>query len=105
MLDLLRQIRDRGTTIMYVEHDVRAITAVCDRILVLNYGKKLSEGTPNEIQLDPAVIEAYLGAAPKGWNGKEVSEGTPEKVQNDPADIETYPGASAPRAKTGTDDE
>ncbi len=68
MLDLLRKIRERGTTIMYVEHDVKAITAVCDRILVLNYGQKLSEGTPSEIQLDPAVIEAYLGSAPKGWD-------------------------------------
>ncbi len=68
MLDLLRQIRARGTTIMYVEHDVKAITAVCDRILVLNYGQKLAEGTPEEIQLDPAVITAYLGVAPKGWD-------------------------------------
>ncbi len=68
MLDLLRQIRDRGITIMYVEHDVKAITAVCDRILVLNYGRKLSEGSPEKIQTDPAVIEAYLGAAPKGWD-------------------------------------
>ena len=66
MLDLLRQIRAGGTTIMYVEHDVKAITAVCDRILVLNYGERLAEGTPEQIQLDPAVIEAYLGVAPKG---------------------------------------
>jgi len=68
MLDLLRQIRAGGTTIMYVEHDVKAITAVCDRILVLNYGEKLAEGTAEQIQLDPAVIEAYLGSAPKGWD-------------------------------------
>jgi branched-chain amino acid transport system ATP-binding protein len=68
MLDLLREICRRGTTIMYVEHDVKAITAVCDRILVLNYGQKLAEGTPEEIQLDPAVIEAYIGVAPRWMN-------------------------------------
>jgi len=61
MLDLLKRIRDRGTTIMYVEHDVKAIVAICDRIAVLNYGEKLSEGQPQEICNDPAVIEAYLG--------------------------------------------
>jgi branched-chain amino acid transport system ATP-binding protein len=63
MLGLLRRIRDRGTTIMYVEHDVKAIMAVCDRIVVLNYGEKLAEGQPEEIRNHPAVIEAYLGHA------------------------------------------
>jgi branched-chain amino acid transport system ATP-binding protein len=66
MLALLRSIRDKGTTIMYVEHDVKAIASICDRILVLNYGKKLSEGTPDQIQSDPAVIEAYLGEPAEG---------------------------------------
>lgn len=61
MLDLLRRIREGGTTIMYVEHDMKAIMAVCDRITVLNFGQKLAEGKPDEIQNDDSVIEAYLG--------------------------------------------
>jgi branched-chain amino acid transport system ATP-binding protein len=61
MMELLHRIREGGTTIMYVEHDMKAIMAVCDRITVLNFGQKLAEGKPDEIQSNPAVIEAYLG--------------------------------------------
>ena len=73
MLDLLRQIRQQGTTIMYVEHDVKAIMAVCDRVMVLNYGQKLAEGNPQEIQNDPSVIEAYLGKAGSRKKGRNVA--------------------------------
>jgi branched-chain amino acid transport system ATP-binding protein len=66
MLDLFRRIRENGTTIIYVEHDVKAVMAVCDRITVLNFGEKLAEGTPHEIQHHAAVIEAYLGHARMG---------------------------------------
>jgi branched-chain amino acid transport system ATP-binding protein len=59
---LLRKIRDeRGVTIVLIEHVIRLVMDVSDRITVLNYGKKLAEGTPDEIRMSPAVIEAYLG--------------------------------------------
>jgi branched-chain amino acid transport system ATP-binding protein len=61
MMDLLHRIREGGTTIMYIEHEMKAIMSVCDRITVLNFGKKLAEGKPEEIQNDESVIEAYLG--------------------------------------------
>jgi branched-chain amino acid transport system ATP-binding protein len=61
MLDLVYRIRESGTTIMYVEHDMKAVMSVCDRITVLDFGQKLAEGKPHEIQNDEAVIKAYLG--------------------------------------------
>jgi branched-chain amino acid transport system ATP-binding protein len=58
---LVKSIRDSGVTIVIVEHVIKAITGACDRVVVLDAGKKLAEGTPDEIVGDAAVIEAYLG--------------------------------------------
>lgn len=58
---LIRKIRDTGVTVALVEHDMELVMDICDRIIVLNLGKKLAEGTPREIQENPAVIAAYLG--------------------------------------------
>ncbi len=61
VMDLIRSLRDDGITLLVVEHHMRAIMAICDRVLVLNFGKLLADGTPQQIANDPQVVEAYLG--------------------------------------------
>jgi len=61
MLDVIRAIRDQGISILMIEHIMQAIMSLSDRIVVLNFGEKLAEGTPDEVANNPQVIEAYLG--------------------------------------------
>ncbi len=61
LMGMIRKIRDQGITVSLVDHDMKMVMGVCDRIIVLNYGQKIAEGTPGEISVDPEVIRVYLG--------------------------------------------
>jgi branched-chain amino acid transport system ATP-binding protein len=62
MMDLIKKIRDQSVTILLVEHDMKAVMGNCERIVVMDYGKMIAQGTPSEVANNERVIEAYLGA-------------------------------------------
>jgi len=61
IMALIRQLRDDGLTVVVVEHHMHAIMSLCERIIVLNFGRKIAEGSPEDISRNPEVVRAYLG--------------------------------------------
>jgi branched-chain amino acid transport system ATP-binding protein/neutral amino acid transport system ATP-binding protein len=70
LMRTIENLRKQGKTFLFVEHNMRVISDICDRVFVLDFGKKIAEGTPQQIQQNEAVLEAYLSGSSKKWLNK-----------------------------------
>ena len=61
ILEILKRLKSEGKTVIFIEHDLKTVMGVSDQVIVLNYGRKIAEGTPEEVSNNDEVIEAYIG--------------------------------------------
>src|SRR5258708_35028989 len=95
MRELMERLNDGGLTILLIDHDMRLVMGVCDRVAVLNFGRKIADGTPEEVSADTGVIKAYLGTGGE----REVSSAPAAIGVDDVAAVARSAAAAASRSE------